>query len=370
MLCFHVLNVGHGSSIVVECENDQGRSFGVIDSNARAGQKPKALEKLEQLGAKRLSFVALTHPHQDHFSGLYSIVAAFPNAIECFYSCPFGDLLHNPDRLKKLATGLQKIFKESDGLDERKAALEMAQILAWAEKSANAGPLDWHECKGERFSIAPSGFSDVEVSTVLPPSRVIDNYVTRIARQDMTVLGRFDDNEISLAFEFVFRGKCVILGGDGSVSNWETRRRYEQRRSERLSGNAVNLPHHGSKHDCTPEVLEQLFSQADPFGITSADGISHPSLEVIEWLEKNSVKPYCTNLIPACGANLQRLLVLPGIEPELARWIREVADAAQSQVCQGNIVIRIDDAGDFNVTPEYDHPCAYRGDYARLLGMI
>jgi beta-lactamase superfamily II metal-dependent hydrolase len=283
MLSFYVLNVGHGSSVVVEYESHQGPSYGVIDSNARSGQTPKALTKLNQLGAKHLSFVALTHPHQDHFSGLYSIISAFPNAIDCFYSCPFGDLLHNQDRLKKLATGLQKIVKQSDGLDERQAALEMAQILWWAHNSTNAKTLDWHECKGEEFSIAPSGFSNVQISTMLPPSRVINNYITRIANEDMSVLGRFDDNEISLAFKLVFKGRCVLFGGDGTIANWRVRRRYEERKSERLSGDAVNLPHHGSKIDCAPEVLEQLFSETNPrYGITSADGVSHPNIEVVE----------------------------------------------------------------------------------------
>jgi hypothetical protein len=27
---------------------------------------------------------------------------------------------------------------------------------------------------------------------------------------------------------------------------------------------------------------------------------------VIEWLERNQIRPYCTNLIPACGANIKR----------------------------------------------------------------
>jgi hypothetical protein len=367
MLTFYVLNVGQGSSIVVEHKTDTAQSFGVIDSNTPAGGTPKALAKLKQLGANRLSFVALTHPHRDHFSGLYSIISAFPNAIDSFYSCPFGDLLHNRDRLKKLTTGLNTIMSRSDGTVERLAALEMAQILFWANQGAAANRLDWYECKGEEFSIAPTGFSDIAINTILPPARVVSEYVSRISRGDMSVFGKFDDNEISLAFKFLYKGKCIVLGGDGTEANWRIRRRYEHRGEKKLAAEAVNLPHHGSKYDCTGDVLNQLFSgDGRRFAVTSADGISHPDLEVIEWLEKNSIEPFCTNLIQACGANVQRLIALPTLEPELARWIREVAVANEVQTCQGDVMIRIDQTGDLTVEPEYNHPCGYRGDYDRF----
>ena len=258
MLTFHILNVGHGISIVVEHEAYGGRWFGVIDSNASAHQEPKALTKLRQLGATRLSFVALTHPHKDHFSGLFSIISEFPT--DCFFSCPFGDLVHNRQRLKSIADALTKIMNRSDGLDERLAALEMAQILKWANDATKAKTLDWYECKGEDFFLAPPGFSTVEISTVLPPSRVVSDYVQRISKGDMSTLGRFEDNDISLAFSFRYKGKCVILGGDGTAPNWDLRRRYEQRSAKHLEGNVVNLPHHGFKYDCTEGVLSQVFS--------------------------------------------------------------------------------------------------------------
>jgi hypothetical protein len=212
MLTFYVLNVGHGSSIVVECNTKAGQRFGVIDSNARADEVPRALIKLRQLGASSLSFIALTHPHKDHFSGLYSIIRAFHGNIDQFYSCPFGDLLHNRSRLKSLAKGLKRIVRETDGMEERRAALELMQIIKWADEMASSGVLEWRECKGEEFSIAPEGFSPIDIATIQPPSRVIGDYVSRIMKEDMRVLGHFNDNEISLAFRFAFRDKVCRAG--------------------------------------------------------------------------------------------------------------------------------------------------------------
>jgi metal-dependent hydrolase (beta-lactamase superfamily II) len=74
MLTFYILNVLHGLSVVIEYKREGGSFYGVVASNVGAGETPKALVKLRELGATSLSFICLTHPHRDHFSGLYSII--------------------------------------------------------------------------------------------------------------------------------------------------------------------------------------------------------------------------------------------------------------------------------------------------------
>ncbi len=368
-LTFHVLNVGQGSSVVVEYESSGSKAFGVIDSNCRARQTPRALSKLATLGARKLSFVCLTHPHEDHVSGLFTIIKAFPD-IDTFYCCPLGDLLGNHDRLKKLATKVKSLLKKTDHPDQRYAALEFGQILYWADQGVESGRLDWHECSGEDRCIAPEGFAGVDIRTILPPSRVKGGYIRRIAREDMSVFGRFEDNEISIALRFSYCGQTVVLGGDGTKENWEIRKRFEQRRGASISARAVNLPHHGSKYDCGAGVLDQLFApDGKRFAISSGDGVSHPDVDVIKLLEARKIDPYCTNLIPACGANVSRLLPLPGLEPHLARWVREVASNSSASLhCQGDIAVRISDNGELQVQPEHANACAFRGDFDRLFG--
>jgi glyoxylase-like metal-dependent hydrolase (beta-lactamase superfamily II) len=198
-LAFHVLNVGQGSSIVVEYDRSGAKAFGVVDSNCRVGQTPRALTKLQSLGAKRLSFVCLTHPHEDHFRGLYDVISAFRGAIDTFYCCPLGDLLLNRDRLRRLAAKVRTLLEKTDLADQRHAAFEFGNILKWADEGAQCRSLSWHECSGEDSAIAPEGFTGVDVRTILPPSRIKGNYIRRIAQEDLSVLGRFEDNEISLA---------------------------------------------------------------------------------------------------------------------------------------------------------------------------
>jgi hypothetical protein len=152
------------------------------------------------------------------------------------------------------------------------------------------------------------------------------------------------------------------------VANWNDRRRWEKNAKATINASVVNVPHHGSREDCPDDVLLQLFAaQGDRAGITSANGHNHPSFEVIKWMERNGVKPYCTNLIPQCGANAQRLLTLPTLDPRMQRWVREVVTNANTvQACQGDVAVMLDGAGRFDISREFKNACVYRGDYAAL----
>jgi beta-lactamase superfamily II metal-dependent hydrolase len=368
MLTFHILNVEHGLSVVIEYQRDGISSYAVVDSNARAGETPKALTKLRELGAQSLSFLGLTHPHRDHFSGLFPIIQSFRRRIGYFYSFPMGDLLTHRTRLKALGRKLLHLSR-TDSPEIRNAALELVQIIKWADSKE----ADWQECTGDLNAIAPSGFEGVDISTILPPRRVKSRYIEKIERQDLTVLGDIEDNELSFALEFNYAGKKFVIGGDGTRGNWYARRKFENNRNQTVAAALVNLPHHGSKYDCPPDVLSGLFSKdGERAAFTSANGLSHPDHEVILWLEANGVLPYCTNLIPACGATLYQLhqLQFPDVEPTLARWLREVREPrASAQACQGNITIRILPAGRHEIETETGNTCGYRGDYAPLLAL-
>jgi len=252
--------------------------------------------------------------------------------------------------------------------EPRKEALELLQIIRWATNATKAGSLEWRECSGEHLQLAPTGFAGVSIATILPHNKSKGPYIQQIERQDGFIAGTFRENEISLALQFLYNGAVIVLGGDGTIANWTDRRRWEKNSNAPIKASVVNLPHHGSHHDCSDDVLSQLFAaQGDRAGITSANGHSHPSFEVIKWMEKSGVKPYCTNLIPQCGANALKLLALPTLDPRLRRWVRDVAaNAATVQPCQGDVSVLIDGAGNTSVSRQFNNACLYRGEYAAL----
>ena len=179
------------------------------NSNTFLGAISTPAEVLRRLGAKRLSFICLTHPHKDHFSGMVDVISEFAPDIDMFYSCPLGDLLNRPDRLKRLARNLQRIRKETDGFLQRKAALEFCQILKWASGLGKK----WEECGGFESRIGPLGFGDVRITVLQPPRTVNGDFVSRIEREDPTILGSFNENALSLAIQFEYCGSSIILGG-------------------------------------------------------------------------------------------------------------------------------------------------------------
>src|SRR4051812_11430787 len=69
MLRIHFLGVGDGDCIVLELPD--GR-WGLIDSCIPAGASHSPAEAL--LASKQLAFACLTHPHDDHFSGMLNVL--------------------------------------------------------------------------------------------------------------------------------------------------------------------------------------------------------------------------------------------------------------------------------------------------------
>jgi hypothetical protein len=84
--------------------------------------------------------------------------------------CPFGELFQNPKRLKKFADKLKKTYKTRKE-NYAKEALELLQIIKWATDAKEKGSLDWRECGGEHLKLAPPGFANVSIATILPPNK-------------------------------------------------------------------------------------------------------------------------------------------------------------------------------------------------------
>lgn len=75
MLTITFKNVGHGDTIILEWENDEGQNeIGIIDCHLRNGKSNPAIEHINNQGYRRINFMILTHPHTDHFSGFPSLL--------------------------------------------------------------------------------------------------------------------------------------------------------------------------------------------------------------------------------------------------------------------------------------------------------
>jgi beta-lactamase superfamily II metal-dependent hydrolase len=361
-----MLNVGHGDSIVVEYVHDDVRSFGVIDSNRHAGQIP-AIRKLREIGAEQLSFVALTHPHSDHYRGLLEIIEQFPT--RQIFAFPMVEDLR---RLKKLFQQYREMAARTDSEALRRDAFEFVKFFILAHERWNNGELDISELTGPGNRINPEGFAGVEVTVLLPLKKYKGDIYHALEH------GTFEPettktNELSLSLSFVYGGRTVLFGADGTERAWFDHRKELAKSNTKLAADIVKLPHHGSRIDCSEQTIDYVYVNAGEhrLALVSADGRSHPAPETLAALHARGIKPYCTNLAKVCGANIDSMFTAKDASPEAVRWINmhrpDVADAVR-RPCQGDVCVSIQSSGEIVVTRQFENACAYRGDYDLLTG--
>lgn len=357
------MNVGHGDSIVVELKTDCVHSFGVIDSNCRSDANPPVLIKLRALGALELSFVLLTHPHADHYGGLEKVLSEYAGKIGGIYTFPIDQ---SRVRLQKLAEKYKEIASRSGSEDLRSRAVQFVRFLAGA---ANCG-VEWDAPTGLLGMLSITGFPDVEFIQALPHSKVKGRYFQDIDKGTLNIEDS-SENDLSLAIIVRYAGVSVLLGGDGTRNGWMEQAARASKAGGKLRCPVVKLPHHGSGVDCTEEVLDILFGPEsethanERIAIISADGLSHPSKEVLMSLHRRGIKPYCTNLSTYCrSTDVVQFVSIPDVDHTLGRFLASVAQEpgrAQKKPCQGEIMLIIGKDGRIDVETEHPNACPLRG---------
>lgn len=250
MLKFHILNVGHGDSTIVEYASSTGeKAFGLVDSNKKGDEVAPALRALQSLGATRLAFIVLTHEHADHYKGMLEVIDHFGAAIDGIYTYP---LDRNRQRLEKLAEAYVAALEISENEEAMRRGTELLSILAsFVELNESTGC--WETPTGDRARLHIPSMPAVEITAILPHSGVKGDFYTAI--ENNRSINKGDKlNELSLALRFEYGGQQVILGGDGTYSNWmHVRKRTRTPNGQQFgttAAHAAKLPHHGSAQDC------------------------------------------------------------------------------------------------------------------------
>lgn len=366
MLAIHVLNVGHGDSIIVQykCEETNSSHFGVIDSNCKIGITPKALTKLNELGAERLSFLVLTHPHLDHYSGLHNIVKNFTGKISDIYTFPVYHI-KDKEKLKKTLQRYIDIANKTNDHEVKSGYLEFAKTIFHISEAAKNGA-NWTAPSGLMNQLICEGMApDVEIYSLLPSPKVKGSYYTSIINGEISPESS-KENELSLVILLKYKGREIVLGGDAVKPNWMEHSLYLKRLSQKLSVSVAKLPHHGSGIDSCDMVLNSLYTEesSEKIAIISANGHSHPDVKVLNHIKENNIKPYCTNLSSSCRSNIVNLINDNKVQPELNRFLNTFAIGNEKiQPCQGDISVIFNSDGTISVKTEYQHPCPYRGDF-------
>lgn len=345
----HVFNVGQGDSILLEFPDG---SWGVVDCCQMAEfPEPPALSYLKQKRVEALAFVCLTHPHDDHYSGLSDILTAYRDKVDEMWIFrldsvhwrTFLQLQHQtattPLRLNRF-NELHSIFKDLEKL-RRKNKIRLLD--------ANQRLLN---------------FGGVEIDCLAPHPPETIAYQQRLAKfLENPSDYRADENLLSAVLRLRYGESVVILGADATRRSWGYILQESRKRRESLEAKLVKVSHHGSK-DSFHEIAWDILSRRKQThaAISAGARYGHPHREVISSLFERQVRLHCTNYPVHClkthRLDLSKYDGLP--EPvRLQLMMLDLDSSSQVIPCDGDLHFTLHANGNFDFNHQQQGFCPF-----------
>lgn len=228
-----VLGPGVGESIAVSLPNGE---WGVVDAygDPAPDADSEILHLLRSRGVQQLRFLCWTHPHDDHSSGLPSLLAEFRGRVQELW------------RFDSPAP--QKMFA---GVAARQAKAKLPDsYLIGVAREFTRRPSRVKLVRSDQLLLADQAAA-LEIRGLCPSDRARLIYEGQIGRYGASFFSGEtrrppDDNLISAALWIRYGATQVILGGDVTAPAWKSAR---QQASDWPSGvHLVKASHHGSRH--------------------------------------------------------------------------------------------------------------------------
>lgn len=250
MLDILFFNVGHGDSIALKFPDD---TWGIIDCNKNKRQKePNVLKFLKDNNIHSLRFICLTHPHKDHFLGLFDVINYCDNVEKLIlYELNIGCKAEKD----KKGTIFKVIYNFS--VDKKMPSENI--ILA---KNKNICQIT----------------DEVKFEFLSPTEDIIKNYkMNTIYREKRSAV-----NCLSVVIKIFYKNKIILLCADAQGENWALL-------DEEIDADIIKISHHGSYENNKPEYLNKIINTNSHISIISSDGgklyKSIPSKKVVDYLE-------------------------------------------------------------------------------------
>ena len=273
-------NVGQGDSIIVEWVRNGEPRLGIIDCNLFQKTNP-VVQHLQKVGCRKIDFIILSHPHDDHFSGMLELLEFCEEQnipIHRFTHTCVTDPRYlsyaNTDFNKQVL--LQKIFQKSKALYESK----QIRFLGFL---------------GQDMSITLN--ENWELKTLSPSNFELEKF-----RQDIDFYEKIDfskcgkaANYLSTVLKIINQKEFVLLAADAEK---ETFKRLEERHSDEFPDLLYlgQIPHHGSKTNHYPSFWSKIKRTSNCIVAVSTGGqYNHPHPEVIADFASWDYTIYSTN---------------------------------------------------------------------------
>jgi len=278
------LNVGQGDSIILEWQESKISKIGIIDCCKNKGRNP-VIEFLATKENFQISFVVLSHPHKDHFSGLielFNYVKENNISIDFFFH----------------TISVHPRYLNWSALDEEEASILEEIILTAIDfadnlniiKSIQVGVENWSCEFDNKYKVILLSPSDKETRTY---TSKIDYF-----KEDNKIACSSAANLLSTIFliENSDNNKKLLLTSDAEILSFE--RLLESKKISILEH--FQVPHHGSSKNHLPEFWNSIIYNEKTIAAISAGenkSYNHPDIEVVKFFDLLGINIHCTNYI-------------------------------------------------------------------------
>lgn len=230
LLKVHFINVGQGDSILVQ----QGSHNMLIDAGTNASTET-LLNYLKSQNIKKLDYLILSHPHEDHIGGADAVIN----------SLNIGTIY-----MPKVTTNT-KTFKDV--------------VTAMNKKSLKAK----EPVVGTNFKLGDANCN------ILGPINTVSG----------------DLNTYSIVLKVTFENNKFLFTGDAQVSN----EKDMVNKGLDLSADVLKLGHHGSHTSTSLDFLNKVHPKYAALSCGVKNDYGHPHKEVMQRLQAKNVKLYRTD---------------------------------------------------------------------------
>ncbi len=237
-LKMHVIDVGQGDSILVQC----GKCNVLIDCGEN-GMGETVLDYLHRAGVSHLDWIIGTHPHSDHIGGMDTVIKSKDLTI---------DHVMMPQTPKSM-TPTTKTYTE---------------VLAAVKKKK------------------------LKITRPVPGTEYDLDGVTMLVLSPQKGANYPDLNDYSVMLKFTYKDVSILTGGDAS----KTIERQLITLDYDLSADIYKVSHHGGRDGNSQAFLNEVNPRYAAISVGDDNKYGHPKAQVLKMLKNMNCDVYRTDL--------------------------------------------------------------------------
>ena len=372
MITIHILNVGHGDSILIESMHDGKKYWSIVDCK-KVGNYCPTINFLKEHNVTAIQSVILTHLHADHHSGI-PLLAAYLNAnnIPVENSVTPLPTLDANRRVKFI----NSLFPNNKNAESRNALNALEALDSF--KDANGNP---HKAEPPQISrkYTPDWTTlfhpGLEFSFINPCRRTLNDYLDSALTPPADHDSRYKQhNALSMVFMVRPTGSEDLYIFTGDVCTKPVINTLK-RRTERIVGSSfashirfLKAPHHGSFKDGLEDFYKDFLHPTKQSVVcvscpSASTKHPHPDLQRFAISGQKNFRLACTGKSPYCP-NSHNQPFFDLLFNHKARHLNSVVQATKSSNQRGLRSTRTPCHGNITISSSNNGPPMTEGAYS------